>query len=203
MWPINVHITTIEEAIKKLQPINFEPHPIAYFVVKNGQDMGQEDYCENCIGDAVKEARVFHKEQREKIKAKYLLIETKGYCFHNGKKVKVKGKYTDKQIVISKRGELKEYPAKSTFTYEGHDPDFGGGLHRPCSCENCGDYFMCNFEPDKEEIENLLSIVNNPKPLTDIDKWEIEIALSNYQYVEDNVKPLLMRVSGKVINKLS
>ena len=189
----------IENAREKLQPINYNSFDTGYFVVQNGNDMGNSDYCENCIDDAVKEARKYHKEQREKIKTKYDLIQTKGYCFHNGKKVKVKGKYTDKQIATSKKSELKKYPAKATFTYKGHDPDFGGGLQEPCSCENCGEYFTCNFEPNKNEAERLLDIVNHSKPLTDRDKWEIEIALSSYNYVKDDVKPILEQVAEKII----
>lgn len=190
----------IDEAIKKLQPINYESFSTGYFVLMNGKDMGNSDYCENCIDDAIKIARKSHKEKREEIKTKYTLIETKGYCFHNGKKEKVKGKYTDKQIASSRRSELKNYPAKATFTYEGHDPDFGGGLREPCSCENCGEYFTCNFEPSMDEAKHLLHIVNNPKPLTHRDKWEIEIALNNYQYVKDDVKPFLERVAEKIIS---
>jgi len=193
---------TIEKAIEKLQPINYNSFDTGYFVLKNGSDMGNSDYCENCIGEAVKEARKYHKEQREKIIAKYNLIETKGYCFHNGKKVKVAGKYTKEQISKSKRSELKEYPAKATFTYEGHDPDFGGGLQEPCSCEDCGEYFTCNFEPNKDEAEHLLHLINHPEPLTDRDKWEIEIGLNNYRYVKDDVKPLLGQVAEKIIKSL-
>lgn len=194
--------TEIEEVIELLQPINYDSFNIGYFVLKNGNDMGNPDYCENCIGSAVKEARKYHKEQREKIKAKFELIETKGYCFHNGKKVQVKGKYTNKQILHSKRAQLKNYSSKAVFSYSGHDPDFAGGLTQPCSCENCGEYFTCNFVPDKYEAEYLLQIANHAEPLTDRDKWEIEIALINYDYANPEVKLLLLKVAKNLKLKL-
>lgn len=47
----------IQKAIESLQPISFEPHYIAYFVLKDGCDLGGEDYCINCIQEAVDAAK--------------------------------------------------------------------------------------------------------------------------------------------------
>ena len=46
----------VELAIEALSPITYEPHYIAYFVLKDGCDLGGEDYCINCIKEAVNSA---------------------------------------------------------------------------------------------------------------------------------------------------
>ncbi len=189
----------IEKAIELLKPIKYEPNYVGYYVLRNGEDMCGEDYCENCIDTAVKEARNYHKEQRKLIKAKYDLIETKGYCFHNGRKKIVKGKYTVKQIKDSKRSELKEYPAKAKFTYEGHDTDFGGGRAYPLTCENCGEYFDTNFEPSSDEAKFLLEDFKDGYPLSESLKWKLDIAFSNYTYLDEDAKTILLLIAEKII----
>ena len=42
-------------------------------------------------------------------------------------------------------------------------------------------------------------MVNEPKPLTDVDKWEIDIAFGNYDYANDDIKNILEKVSEKII----
>lgn len=189
----------IEKALQILKPINYKSFDTGYFVLLNGRDMGNSDYCENCIDEAVKEARKFHKEQRQKVLDKFKEISETGFFKVGRKKVNIKAKYTGKEIAKAKRYELKEFPAKALFTYEGHDPDFGGGLKEPCGCENCGEYFICNFEPNKEEAEHLLFLVNHADGLNDKDKWEIEIALDNYEYADDDAKPILDKVVEKLL----
>ncbi len=193
----------IEQAIKLLQPINYKPFDTGYYIVKNGDDTGSEDYCIECIDDAVKEARTLNILKRNQILNKFKSIEKFGYFKQGRKVIRVKPKYSDTEILKAKRNELKDYRAGSKFTYEGHDPDFGGGLNEPCSCENCGEFFICNFEPDKDEAERLLDTVTNYQPLSDRDKWELEIALGNYQYAESEAKPILELVAKKIINLAS
>jgi hypothetical protein len=190
----------IEQAVELLKPINYNSFDVGYYVLQNGSDMGNSDYCENCIAAAVKEVRTFHKEQRQKILDKFKQISETGYFKVGRKKVNVKAKYTEKEIAKAKRYELKEYPAKASFTYEGHDPDFGGGLTEPCTCEGCGEAFTCSFTPNKEEAEYLLEIVNNKEELSDRNKWELDIALYNYDYTDDDVKLILDKVVERLLS---
>ncbi len=191
----------IEAAIKLLEPINYEPFEYGYFVLKNDDDMGDSDYCINCIDSAVKEASKYHKFERARIIEKFKQISKFG-CFKQGEKmVFLNDRYTKKQISDAKRNELKEYPTKAVFTYEGHDPDFGGGLTEPCSCNNCGEYFVCNFEADKNEAEHLLYIVGFPDTLTEKEKWELNGAFDNYAHVSDEVKKILVQVAEKILKK--
>jgi len=189
----------IERALKFLKPIEYKPFDIGYFVLKNGSDMGGADYCEYCIDEAVKEARKFHKEQREKVLDKFRQIAETGYFKIGRKKIQVKNKYTKTEINKAKRYELKEYPAKASFTYEGHDPDFGGGLTEPCVCAGCGEAFNCDFTPNEEYAKYLLEIVTE-KDFDDRNKWEINIALSNYDYTNNKVKSLLAKIADKLLS---
>jgi acetylornithine deacetylase/succinyl-diaminopimelate desuccinylase-like protein len=190
----------IENALQILKPISYQSFDVGYFVLLNGSDMGNSDYCENCIDKAVKEARKFHKEQRQKVLDKFKQISENGFLKVGRKKINIKAKYTEKEIAKAKRYELREYPAKASFTYEGHDPDFGGGLKEPCTCEGCGEAFTCNFEPNKEEAEYLFEIVKNKAELTERNKWEIDIALYNYEYADDDAKPILDKIVEKLLS---
>lgn len=193
----------IKKAIELLKPINYKPFDTAYYVTKDERDMGNSDYCENCINEQVKIDKDYHLKKRAEIIDKYNQIEKYGYFKIGRKKIQVKGKYSDYKIKQSKRHELKDYRLKSIFSYEGHDPDFGGGLHKPCSCENCGEYFTCNFEPDKDEAEDLLDILKNNESISDCIRWELDIALFNYQYIkDDNTKKIMTKVAELIINKM-
>lgn len=190
-------IGAISKAIELLQPITYQSNDIGYFVVKNGRDMGGEDFCKKCITEAVSKARDYHRKSRQQLLRKYDKILADGFYYNRKKKIKV----TKEEVLKSKRYELKQFPAKASFGYEGHDPDFGGGLSMPCTCGNCGENFTCNFEPDTDEANHLLSIVNHSEPLTDADKWEIDISLSNYEYMDDEVKIILEKVADIIIQK--
>lgn len=185
----------IEKATEILQPIKYEPHHTAYFVLMNDRDMGNEDYCENCIDDAVKSARKFHKEQRQSLLNKFKEIAETG--FFNG--VNIKEKYSEKEISKAKRYELKKYPAKAIFTYEGHDPDFGGGATSAKTCEGCGDYFHTNFEPDIEEANYLLEEFGDGSDLSENLKWKLDIAFYNYDYLEEDVQKVLLSIAENIV----
>lgn len=192
----------IKMAMKNLEPIKYKTFDVAYFVLKDGDDMGNSDYCENCINDAVKEAKDYHLKRRNEIIDKYNQIEKNGFFKIGRKKIQVKGKYSDNKIKKSRMYELKDYRLKSKFSYEGHDPDFGGGLREPHSCENCGEYFTCTFVPSEEEANRILDVVNSEDTIIDIDKWVVYEGLSSYQYVkESNIKKILLEASKKIINK--
>lgn len=187
----------IEQAIQLLKPINYKTFDTAYYVTKDDSDMGYSDYCEKCINGAVKKAKEYHLSRRTEIIYKYNQIEKTGFFKVGRKKVQVTGKYSDNKIKQSKRSELKDYRLKSKFGYEGHDPDFGGGLTEPCSCDNCGEYFTCIFTPDKEQANRMLDIVNSEDVISDIEKWELEGGLLAYEYVKnEEIKNILIEVAN-------
>ena len=191
---------TIEKAIKLMKPVKYNPFDTAYYVTKDDSDMGYSDYCEKCIDEAVKKAKEYHLSRRAEIIDKYNQIEKTGFFKVGRKKIQVKGKYSDNKIKQSKRGELKDYRLKSQFSYFGHDPDFGGGLTEPCSCENCGEYFRCEFTPDKEQANRMLDIVNSEDSISEIEKWELEGGLLAYRFIDnEEIKNILLEVAN-IIN---
>lgn len=176
----------IEMAIKALQPITYEPHHVGYFVMMNDKDNGGSDYCENCIKGAVKEARKYHRERRQEIIEKHA-------------KALASGKYSAQQVAKSQRQQLKEYPAKASFSYEGHDPDFGGGAKEPHTCEGCGEAFFTEFTADVDETEHLLRSAKAGN-ISERDKWEMEMALYHYEYAEPKAQEILIEVANKILN---
>ena len=184
----------INKATELIQPINYEPFDTGYYVVMNKKDEGGSDHCINCIKDAVKAARKYHFEQRQQIKDDFDKLLTKGIW--RGKKVKEK--YTKEDIMKEMRRRLKEYPAKASFTYEGHDPDFGGGNSEPCFCAECGEPFQCSFTPDKEEADRLLEYISDGT-ISDKVKWEIDIAFYHFEYCDDDAKQVLFEVANSII----
>jgi hypothetical protein len=79
----------IEKATEILHPIKYEPHHTGYFVLMNGRDMGNEDYCEKCISDAVKNCKKnFTKSKDKKVLDKFKEITETG--FYNGVNIKQK-----------------------------------------------------------------------------------------------------------------
>lgn len=191
----------IEQAIKLLKPINYSPAYPAYFVQKNDSDEGGEDYCEKCISIAVKNSRKHHREERKRIIDKFRQINETGFLKHGRRKINVKEKYTTKQIADAKRYELKDYPAQVSFTSTSHDPDFGGGLHEPCTCAECGEPFECSFTPNEEEAGRILDYTQDEQPLTEREKWEIEIGLNHYEYTTEIVQEFLLKAAETIISK--
>lgn len=176
----------IERALETLKPVNFNPHYTGYFVTMNGNDMGDCDYCEACINDAVKKARKWHKEQRALIIKKH-------------DKALASGKYTEAVVKKSKRAALKEYPAKASFTYEGHDPDFGGGASEPHTCDGCGEPFQTEFTADKDEAEHLLRAIEMGE-LSDREKWELDVALYHFKYSKPDAQEILWRAATVLLS---
>lgn len=192
---------TMEEIINKatelLQPINYEPHEIGYYVVMNGNDRQGSDYCETCIKEQVKIDRNYHRTMRKQIIERHQKFLKDGFYYNRKKKVAV----TAEQVKSSMRYKLKEFPAKATFTYEGHDPDFGGGLSEPCCCAECGEPFQCSFTPDKDEADRLLDYISDGT-ISERTKWEIDIAFYHFKYCDDDVKEVLVQVANSIIKSL-
>lgn len=185
----------VEKAKELIQPIKFEPHDTAYFVTQNDRDMGNEDYCENCIDNAVKEARKYYKENRQSILSKFKEIEETGFF----KGQNIKEKYSVAEIKKAKRYELKDYPSKSKFGYENHDPDFSGGEKSARTCEGCGEYFYTDFEPDLEECNYLLEEYGDGSNVSESLKWKLEIAFYNWEYLDDDAKSVLLSIAEKIV----
>ncbi len=170
----------IEKALQILKSNTYEPFSTGYFVRMNQVDMGGSDFCEHCIKGAVKAARKLHKEQRAAIMEKYAIASESNT-------------YPANELARSRRVALKEYPAIASFTYEGHDPDFGGGSTEPNTCGECGEAFETEFTADMQEAEELLRIAKD-KDMSERNKWEISIALRHYEYSKEDVQSILMNV---------
>lgn len=192
----------LEKAIELLPASTYEPNHIGFFVKKDDEDMGDEDFCENCIDAAVKSAKKHNKEKRLEILDKYKQIEETG--LYNGKDC---SNYPKDLIASSKKAELKKYPKKSKFTCEGHDPDFGGGESEPKSCADCGHYFYTDFNPDEDCANRLLEYLNDGDLLKDDYKeslkWKLEIAFSNYEYCDNDVKEIIFKCAEIVVKTYS
>lgn len=185
----------IERATELLQPISYEPNYIGFFVKQNDVDMGNEDYCKKCINSAIWHAQKHHREQRAKLLDKYKQITETGY--YNGNDCR---HYPSDMVQHSMEAELKEYPAKVKFTYEGHDPDFGGGETEPLSCAKCGHYFHTNFEANLETAQSLLEEFGEGKKIAESLKWKLDIAFYNYDYVEADVQEILLKIANVIVN---
>jgi len=158
--------------------------------------MGEQDVCEKCINKALYKERKYHREKRQEIIDKYSEVEKTGFykgtdCRH----------HTKEKLKEYKKLELKEYPAKTKFTIEGHDPDFGGGETEPLSCEICGDYFYTNFQANEECANYLLDEFLNHE-FSERLKWKLQIAFGNYEYSEDEAKRILLEIAEKLIIKI-
>ena len=170
---------------------SFEPHQIAYFITKNGNDEGGEDYCINCIKKQVKEARKAYKQERQAIIDKYKPYEQSG-------------KYSESEIKKSLKYALTEYPVKVKFSAEGHDPDFGGGRNEPATCAECGEYFETNYYPDLEETNYLFDEFADGKEISPELAWKLRIVLYNFDDKYDaEIQSILLTIAKKIIENHS
>lgn len=115
------------------------------------------DFCENCIGNAVKNASKFHKEQRQKILSKFKEIEETGKW--NGKNIK--RKYSDAEIKNAKRFELKQLGvSKFSSTY-----NYGGGYESDDfkTCELCDKELNISILPSSQNIQYVLDDLKDGK----------------------------------------
>lgn len=192
------HNATIDKAKELLQPITFEPHYTGYYVTKNGYDQGGIQ-CENCIKDAVKDARKQHKQQRIDIKARFEFIIENGYEIIQGKKIK--RNYPKADLVAEMRRRLREYPVKAKFDWESCDPDFAGGKSEPESCESCGQKFFTEFVPDEEELYYLENNISYAE-IADVHKWELDMCFYMYKYCKPNIQHRLVAIAEKIIDQM-
>lgn len=185
----------IEAAKLKLRPIKYEPESVGYYVLEDGIDMGNEDYCRKCIPASVKYAKKLNKDQAKKIEEKYQEIFTTG--FYKGQDIL--SNYTNEQIELSKKIELEKWPLSAKFSFMGHDPDFGGGRQEPLTCEGCGNLFHTNFETSEEYAKILLEDYGKGKYINQKLKWKLDIAFGNWEYSEEEAKPILLQIAKSII----
>ncbi|GEM_PF-1194461 len=127
-----------------------------HWVRQNNRDI-EGDYCKNCIEKAVKNARKFLKEERQKVLAKFKEIEETGKF--NGEQIK--GKYTDAEIKKAKRYELKELGvSKFSSTY-----NYGGGYEADdfLTCEICEKELNISILPREDNIQYIIDDMEDGK----------------------------------------
>lgn len=188
----------IDAALKFLENNKYKPFETAYFIRRDDTDMGNEDFCHECIKNEVKRCKEENIKKRVWINSKYDLIEAKGYFFtEHGTKVLIKEKHTPVYLEKCRRYELKQYPAKAKFTYEGHDPDFGGGLTEPKTCAGCGEYFDVYFTINDYEL-GYVEDYNVFEP-DDRLKFYLHRILEYYQYCKPDIQTRLKNLADKII----
>jgi hypothetical protein len=188
----------IHTALEFLKDNKYKPFKTAYFIRQNDSDMGDEDFCHECIKNELKRCKEDNIKKRLWINSKYDLIEAKGYYLTEyGNKVIVKETHTPAYLAKCRRSELKEYPAKVKFTYEAHDPDFGGGLTEPKTCLGCGEYFDVYFAISDDEL-GYVEEYNIFQP-DDRLKFNLHRILEYYQYCEPDIKVRLDKLAEKII----
>jgi len=139
-------IDKAKELLESFEQRHSETTSNVHWVTQDDRDI-EGDYCENCIGQAVKNARKELKEEKQKVLAKFKEIENTGKF--NGKKIK--GKYTVADIKRAKKYELENLgPSKFDSTY-----NYGGGYESDSflTCEICDKELDISILPNEQELE--------------------------------------------------
>lgn len=186
----------IELAIEFLEKNKYEPFQIAYFVRVNDEDEGGEDFCENCIDDEVKRCRKRNLDKRTEIKNDFETLISTGVW--RGKRERKK--YSESELRKEMRRRLKEYPAKAKFTYEGHDPDFGGGLTEPKQCPDCGEHFDVEYKISSSELD-YVEKWEKVNELDDRDKYILYRTLNYYDYQPEDIRKRLDILANRIITE--
>jgi len=172
-----------QEIIDKARDLlcdSFEPNQTAYFVTKNEEDEGGEDFCHKCIDKQVKEAHEAHKEMRKSISEKFQ--QYIGYPESEIKKA------------------LKEYPNNARFGKSWHDPDFSGGRKSPATCYYCGALFDTDYYPDLEEANYLKEEFGTGKNISPELAWQLRTVLHNFDYKDNSeVEIILLKIANQII----
>lgn len=184
----------IELAISFLEKNEYKPFEIAYYVRQDDSDGGGEDHCINCIKDAVKVQRKFHFAQREEIKKEFEELISTGVW----RGVKQKEIPPQNKLRQEMRRRLKKYPAKAKFTYEGHDPDFGGGLTEPKQCPDCGEHFDVEYKISADELKHVEQW-ESFNDLEDRDKYILYRTLNYYDYQPEDMRKRLDALAAIII----
>lgn len=151
----------IEKAMSFLFDLSNKYHPEqwAHYVVKgeNEQDLGGENYCEDCISDAVAKAELYYRKERGK---KHLIIrdiERFGYVIRMrnntpdfGTKMLVMQKGGSDELDYLKKDFEKRYKP-TTFGYRYYQLD-STTSHEICG--DCGKIISSCVTADEQEIEH-------------------------------------------------
>lgn len=192
------NVRVINDVLEFLKDNKYKPFETAYFIRVNDTDMGGEDFCHKCIEYELKRCKQDNIKKRIWINSKYDLIEAKGYFLtENGSKVVLKEKYSPEYLAKCRRSELKKYPAKSRFTSEGHDPDFGGGLTEPKTCAHCGEYFDVYFAISDHELRYVEEY--NVFDPDDRLKFNLHRIFEYYRYCKPDIQLRLEKLADKII----
>lgn len=133
-----------------------------HWVTEDGSSL-DGDYCEDCIGFAVKQIKNAHRKQRKAIYRKYQLLIEKGIWNGNEVREKFHSDLTDaefkRKALGSRTYELKEYGAKPRFdcehTFGGYESD---GFR---FCDICGRGLDVCILPDMQSVEEVISTIND------------------------------------------
>jgi hypothetical protein len=144
-----------EKALKLLEPFDQKYSATlsnVHWVEQDGHSI-DGDFCEKCIGKAVKNARKLHKEERQKVLSKFNEIKETGK--YNGKKV------TNSEVKKAKQYELKQLGLpkfRSTYNY-------GGGYENDCflNCEICDKGLNISILINEQELSNVLEDLEDGK----------------------------------------
>ena len=180
----------IKKAIKALKPIVYIPQEVGYVVTMNGEYLGSDIYCIDCINGAVKEAKGFIKKQRKDIEKKYY-----NYILNHPR-------CDLKTLYIQKQEELKQYPIKPTFDYVKYIPVSKNEEDtEPMCCESCNDYFESDFVANDIEALYLLEVIEESDKIPEYIKWESNLALLAYEKSDSRVQDILLTVAELIIKK--
>jgi hypothetical protein len=199
----------IEKARELLEPIEYDPDSTGYYVRTN-DDCGDGWYCERCIKKELARTRKYYKERRKEIIRDWGEIMATGYWREKNIRKREFPGLSDAEFIDEVKNrmwrELKNYPARATFEIEGGDPDFGGGQSEPQCCDECGKYFHTDFVPDMDMavrlLDDALDIMYSGKWFSPELAWKLDIALYNYNNVEDkDVQEILMVIAKFIIRR--
>jgi hypothetical protein len=185
----------IDKAVELLNPITFVPNEMVYYVTMNDEDLGGEDFCEDCIEDEVDRVKQYYNAKRQEIIEKHNTILETGYW--EGTKITA----TPEEIERSKKYSLKDYPADAVFGYKCHDAHNENGVSEPRCCGSCGEIFFTRFEPSTECANNLLEQLKSCNTIDKRLKWKLDAAFWNYDLLEDETQKILMMIANEIIKR--
>ena len=215
----------ILEQVNSLLDNNYKPHKYCYAVISDVSRKGEfyetgscEDFCQNCIDEAIIRYRNRHYRERQHIIDKYDSLLTHGYFYDYPWIRKKDGSLGDRrykrkrllpkdvnlsQILSSRRYELKEYRLGTRFKSECFDPDGCGGLTDTKNCDGCGEMFDVYFYPNDQTMEHWESnYVEEDFKNLDCDslKFELSRLFDGYRWCDEDIKPRMIALAKTIIN---
>lgn len=110
-----------------------------------------------------------------------------------------------KEIIaeLKERRKLNEYPANTKFEIQNSNIALDEYATGPESCNRCNsNYFNISFYADIHCAKFLLAELNcSEKEIEPFLKWALNIAFSNYEYLEEDVKKVLVDIAEEIIRR--